>query len=146
MKKCTRNQSRGFTLIEIMIVVALIAILSAIAMPAYNNYVNRGKIKTAQADLVALSLKLENVYQRKLVYPTTAITTGTADVKQAYVGWAPATKDFVFSTSGGTGADYTITATGSAGGVNGCVITLKSNGDKAIAGTGCAYVGNGEWL
>lgn len=128
-------------------VVALIAILAAIALPAYNGYVNRSKIKTAQADLVALSLNFENYYQRKLAYPTTNYAN-TAAMKGAFPGWSPASNsaEFTFASTGSSATDYTITATGSGGGINGCVISLKKDGTKSIPAATCSYSNNGGWL
>lgn len=149
MNRPKLNCTRGFTLIEIMIVVALIAILSAIAMPAYNNYINRGKLKTAQADLVALSLNLENYYQKRLAYPDTALAD-TGAVKDDFTGWSPAADDddFNYSTATGSGSDpaesaYSVIATGTSGGVLNCVLTLNNKGEKTL--TNCPY-GGGEWL
>jgi type IV pilus assembly protein PilE len=148
-KNCTQKIS-GFTLIEMMIVVSLIAILAAVALPAYNNYVNRSKIKTAQADLVALSLLYENRYQRQLSYPATDYAD-TAAVTAVFTNWSPASKstEFSFSSTGSSASTYTIRATGISGGVNNCVISLNKAGARTItASTGftCAYTNGGVWL
>lgn len=141
-----QHKDKGFTLIEMLIVVALIAILAAIAMPAYNGYVSRGKIKTAQADLVALGLNIENEYRKKLSYASANTNyTSTNDLIGKFTSWRPAssTTDFVFTASL-TSSTYTVTATGQAGGVNSCAISLNNVGTKSIAS--CAYSSGGTWL
>lgn len=144
-KQNRQSREQGFTLIEIMMVVAIVAILAAIALPAYNNYIARGKIKTAQADLTALSLNFENRYQRMLSYPTADYASATA-LKTAFPGWTPASKatDFSFATADTEAATYSVVATGLAGGVSGCVITLKHDGSKTIAS--CPVANSSSWL
>lgn len=62
------TSSAGFTLLELMVAVIILAILAAIAMPMYSNYITKAKARSAQSDLVALSLVLESLYQRNLKY------------------------------------------------------------------------------
>ena len=52
---------KGFTLIELMIVVAIIAILAAIALPAYQDYTSKSKVTAALADLASHKTQFEMV-------------------------------------------------------------------------------------
>lgn len=53
------NRMRGFTLVEVMIVVALLAIISAIAIPAYNSYIRDSRLSTMRMNLDTLRIAVE---------------------------------------------------------------------------------------
>src|SRR2546428_607418 len=53
----------GFTLIEVMITVAIVAILAAVAIPSYTDYITRSKIQEATSSLLSMRTKLEQYYQ-----------------------------------------------------------------------------------
>jgi prepilin-type N-terminal cleavage/methylation domain-containing protein len=78
MSASTRVSGRtaGFTLIELMIVVAIVAILAAIAYPSYRNYVLRGQVANATDALSAGSANMERVFQdnRTYIAPSTYTT------------------------------------------------------------------------
>jgi type IV pilus assembly protein PilE len=65
----------GFTLVEIMIVVALIGILSAIALPQYSDYVRRSSVQEAISALSSEKSRIEQWYQDNRFYTTTPTTT-----------------------------------------------------------------------
>lgn len=111
---------RGFTLIELMITVAIVAILAAVALPAYGDYVRRGQLPEAFAGMSDLRVKMEQYYQDNRNYGTSG--GDCADVSPP--GWATSTPTLTYSgaqyftftcalTNGNQG--YTITATGSNG-------------------------------
>ncbi|SCC91814.1 putative Type II secretory pathway protein H [Thiomonas sp. X19] len=120
--------SRGFTLIELMIVVAIVAILSAIALPAYNSYVTRSKLAEAFSGLSGASVALQQYYQDNRTYVPTAAnpnvcTTGSAN--------APTSTDFTFACNPApTATQFTITATGSTPTLTGMVYSINQNGTK----------------
>lgn len=136
-----RNAS-GFTLIELMIVVTIVAILLAIALPSYLDYVVRSKIRTAQSDLQALAAAVESHRQRTLSYPSAA-AADTAAVSAVFTGWSPASKsaDFGFSYTNASG--YTLTATGVGGKLDGCTLTLTADNTRSVGG--CPSVGDISW-
>lgn len=61
----------GVTLLELLITIALIGLLSAVAMPSYQAYMERAKVLTAKKDILEISLKLERYLTFKNAYPTT---------------------------------------------------------------------------
>jgi type IV pilus assembly protein PilE len=63
---------KGFTLIELMVTVTVIAILAAIALPSYNDYVTRSKFAEATGNLADLRVKMEQYYADNRRYSTTA--------------------------------------------------------------------------
>jgi len=124
---------RGFSLIELMVVLAIVAVLSAIAISSYLSYITRSKVRTAQGDLVALSLNLENALQRQLAYPVMN-TTSTADTETGLKGWHPAQgKDFTYTVKS-TAAGYLLTANGTSGRLAQCQLTLVDAGQRKVPG------------
>ena len=119
---------KGFTLVELMIVIAIIAILTSIAVPAYNGYVLRGKIAEAAAALAATRVKMEQYYQDNRVY-----SAGTTPATGGCI--APPTVNFTISCTlvGTTG--YTIDAAGIASAGTGSFgFRLDQDNNKSTTG------------
>lgn len=142
------SKTHGFTLIELMIVVAIVAILAAISFPAYSSYITKSEIRSAQADLMALSLSLENQYQRTLAYPV----IGAADmanldkIKEKFKTWNPGnTTNFSIEFEASELSGYTIIAKGVAGTRQaGCKLSLNQLNERTSSG--CKHIPNGQWL
>lgn len=73
------SRQSGFTLIEVMITVAIIAVLAAIALPAYNDYVTRSRFPEAQAALASGRIQAEQYYQDNRTYVGMPCPASTAN-------------------------------------------------------------------
>jgi type IV pilus assembly protein PilE len=73
------QSQKGFTLIEVMIVVAIIGILASIAIPSYTDYVKKGKAAEATANLADLRVKMEQYYQDNRTYVGGACAPASGD-------------------------------------------------------------------
>ncbi len=65
-----RNRVAGFTLIEVMITVAIVGILAAVAMPSYSAYITRGHLAEAASGLAAVRAEMERHFQDNRSYDT----------------------------------------------------------------------------
>lgn len=127
----------GFTLIELMVAVAIVGILASIALPSYQTYIAKQRASAGQTDLVALSMNLETYLQNNTQYPAAA--SGMAAIQATLPGWGPVQKaDFSYAITSVDNAAvppaYVVQATGTSTQLVGCVLTLSSTGSRIQAG------------
>lgn len=96
-------ENRGFTLIELMIVVAIVGILVAIAIPSYNDYVTRTRITGATSTLSDMRIKMEQYFQDNRTYLNACLATVVPPTDNP---------DFAFDCGSPSASAYTLTATG----------------------------------
>ena len=128
----TQNVSqRGFTLIEVMIVVVIVGILAAIALPSYREYVLRGNRAQGQALLMEAAARQERFYAQNGAYLTDNANKSRLKVNEgAY--------DELYVLSVGSAADdggYTLTATQQFSDAGCGNLTLNARGIKGESGT-----------
>jgi type IV pilus assembly protein PilE len=121
------QRQRGFTLIELLITMVVLAILAAVALPSYTDYVRRGKVAEATANLLAMRTKMEQWFQDNRAYPG-ACVTGAPGAGQIQI---PALQHFTLSCVFPNATSYTVTATGGVAGGDQSMVGINYTVDQA---------------
>ncbi len=119
------KKKNGFTLLELMITVAIVGIIASLATPSYTDYIRRSQITEAFSSLSMMRIKMEQYYQDNRYYSSAASTTCATDGLSA-----PPTNLDNFDISCDLDTDtYTLTATGK-NGVSGFAFTINEKNEK----------------
>ena len=113
------NKARGFTLIEVMVATAILAVLAAIAIPAYRNYVATSRNAEGWNNLAAIKLAQEEYFLENNEYFPPGDVEVKSDDASLDVYWEAAEgadRNFQYAVTTSNGATgYTATATGRGG-------------------------------
>jgi type IV pilus assembly protein PilE len=120
----SHGRSKGFTLIELMITVAIVAILAAIAIPNYRDYVIRGQLVDATQGLAAVRANMERYFQDNRSYQLVApfpVPCGAAIIPAG---------NFDITCATPNPNQFTATAVGARGAVLGFTFTVDQNDNQ----------------
>jgi type IV pilus assembly protein PilE len=120
--------NKGFTLLELLMVVAVVAILASIAIPAYNDYLTRGNLPEGISALSDGRVKMEQYFQDNRTYA--AGTPAANGCPSATIPMPASTASFDYACSNLSATTYTLTASGK-GRAAGFVYTLDQSNTKS---------------
>ena len=128
-----KHSNRGFTLIELMIVVAIIGILAAIAYPSYDEYVKRGNRTEGQAFLSDVAARQERYFSQNNAYITAVGDIAKLGLSNAN---SPTSKYTLAIATVANDGGYTLTANQQFGDTKCGNLSLNALGVKNRSGSG----------
>lgn len=124
------DRERGFTLVELMVVVTIIAIIASIALPSYRQHVIRSRRSSAQAEMMSLANREQQFLIANRAYADTAALTASGyalppEVSSSYT--------VAVTTASAPVPTFTITMTPTGGQTSDGALTLDNVGNKGPA-------------
>lgn len=134
-----QRQIKGFSLIELMIVVAIVGIVAAVAYPSYTSHVLRGNRASAKSALLEAQQFMERYYAAYNRYDQDNASTPVAVALPARLQTAPvgdSSPRYTLTISAVDATSYTLTATPNAGISDPCGnLTITNTGVRGVSGT-----------
>jgi type IV pilus assembly protein PilE len=136
----------GFTLIEVMITVAIIAILAAVAIPSYVDYVTRSKLVEAKTNLADMRTRLEQYFLDNRRYPSNCIPSAAGAAGAGNIYLPAGQKAFAVTCPTLTATTYTVLATGQ-GTMSGFSFTINEKNERKTTGVPAGWTNPGTcWV
>jgi type IV pilus assembly protein PilE len=134
-----QRRQTGLTLIEILVALAIVGILSAVALPSYRDYVTRGRLAEAFSTLAAAQPNLEQFWSNNRTF---AGFDGPANASV----FPASTNNFVYTLSNAGPGSYTLTATGR-NLVQDFSFTIDQQGNRVTTSVPTGWTGNAScWV
>lgn len=131
------RKAAGFTLIELMIAVAVVGILAGVAYPSYRDYLIRSKISEAVANLSDMRVKMEQFFLDNRTYAGACVSGTVAPL--------PSGKYFSYTCTNLSGTTYTVTATGVANqGMGSFTYTVNQNNTRTTVSVPTGWTAAGS--
>lgn len=140
----TGSPAAGFTLIEAMVTVAVLAIVAAIALPSYAEFVQRGKLVEARVGLADMRTRLEQHFLDARAYPAACVAPADGPAPPGQIYLPGPTRYFTIDCAL-TATAYTVTATGNpAEGMAGFAYTIDETDARRTIALPAGWKGAGS--